>query len=173
MDNVRKSEIINKLNVLLSMDEEGEKLAQILNEMLIDPRKRDVLLVRLNQIKKDLSTLGQEIKLSKTEEGVRSVVLGSKKPLTAQEVTTAVGDEYRSLRHISHASTVLNTLVSKGVLGRFKFGYNYYFTNPREAVSEQLKRRGETPEKCSPADVADETGMPLDVVLNAIEELLS
>ena len=43
----------------------------------------------------------------------------------------------------------------------------------QEAVNEQLKRKGETPGECSPADIADETGMPLAVVLDAIEELLA
>ncbi len=84
-----------------------------------------------------------------------------------------MGDEFQSLKHVSHASVVLNSLVGKGVLGKFKFGYNYHFTSPKEAVNEQLKRRDEIPQDCSPAEIAKETAMPLAVVLDAIEELLA
>ena len=79
----------------------------------------------------------------------------------------------RNLKHVTHASVVLNSLVSKGILGKFKFGYNYYFASPKEAVNEQLKRSGEIPQECSPSEIAEETGMPLAVVLDAIEELLA
>ncbi|MBA7648404.1 hypothetical protein ES703_56190 [subsurface metagenome] len=164
---------IEKLNGLLRIDEAGEELASLLNELLIDARKRNVLLVKLNEIRKEMSTLSLEIKLTRSEEMVRGIVLGGRKPLTAQEVAGRVGEQYRSLKHTTHASVVLNSLVSKGILGKFKLGYNYYFTSPREAVSEQLKRRDETPEECSPAEIAEETAMPLAVVLDAIEELLT
>ncbi len=163
---------IEKLSVLLRMDEAGEELASLLSTLLIDARKRNVLFVKLNEIRKEMSTLSLEVKLTKSEEMVRSTVLGSRKPLTAQEVAARVGDEFRSLKHTTHASVVLNSLASKGILGKFKLGYNYYFSSPREAASEQLKRRGETPQECSPAEIAKETGMPLAVVLDAIEELL-
>lgn len=164
---------IDKLIALLKTDEAGEELASLLSELLIDARKRNVLLVKLNEVRKEMSMLSREVKFTKSEEILRSIVLRARKPLNAQEVTTKVGDEFRSLKHTSHASSVLNDLVSKGILGKFKFGYNYYFTNPKEAVNEQLKRRGETPHECSPAEIAEETGMPLATVLDAIEELLA
>lgn len=164
---------IEKLRALLKTDEAGEEIVRLLNELLVDGRKRNVLLVKLHEIRKEMSKLSLEVKLTRSEEMLRSIVLGAKKPLTAQEVSAQVGNEFRSLKHVSHASTVLNSLVSKGVLGKFKFGYNYYFTSPKEAVTEQLKRRGETPQECSPAEIAEGTGMPLAVVLDAIEELMS
>lgn len=163
---------IEKLRALLKTDEAGEEIARILNELLVDGRKKNVLLVKLNDIRREMSKLSLEVKLSRSEQTLRSIVLGAKKPLTVQEVSAQVGDGFRSLKHVSHASTVLNSLVSKGVLGKFKFGYNYYFTSPKEAINEQLKRRGEIPQECSPAEIADETGIPLAVVLDAIEELL-
>ena len=164
---------IEKLRALLKTDEAGEEIARVLNELLVDSRKKNVLLVKLNDIRREMSKLSLEVKLTKSEQALRSIVLGAKKPLTAQEITTKVEGEFRSLKHTSHASTVLNSLVSKGVLGKFKFGHNYYFTSPKEAVNEQLKRRGETPLECSPAEIAEETGMSLAVVLDAIEELMS
>jgi len=164
---------VDKLKALLGLDEHGEDIANLLNELLIDPKKRNVLVVKLHEMKKEMSKLSLEIKLSKSEEAVRSLVLGGRKPLTVQEVADKIGDEYRSLKHTTHASAMLNSLVSKGILGKFKLGYNFYFTSPKEAVVEQLKRRGETPDECSPAEIAEETGMPLAVVLDAIEEVLS
>lgn len=163
---------IEKLKALLALDEQGEELASIINEFLIDPSKRDVLLIRLQEIRKEMSTLKSDIKLAKSEQAVRSLVLGSKKPLTAQEIASLMSEEYRSLKHTSHASSVANALVEKGILGKFKFGHNAYFTSPLEAVRQSLKRRDEMPDECSPAEIASEIGMPLAVVLDAIGELL-
>lgn len=164
---------IEKLVALLKADASGEELAGLLNELLVDDRKRDVLLVKLDEIRKEMSTLRSDVKLTKSEEIVRSLVLGSKKPLTSQDVASSVGDAFRSLKHVNHASVVLNSLVSKGVVGRFKLGHNYYFTSPKEAVNEQLKRRGETPHESDWAEIARETRMPLATVRDAIEELLA
>jgi hypothetical protein len=164
---------IERLIALLKMDEAGEELASLLSEMLIDGRRRNVLFLKLRELRKEMVVLSQEVRLTKSEDMLKSIVLGSRKPLTVQEVATKVGDEFRSLKHTTHASTILNSLVGKGVIGRFKLGYNYYFTSPKEAVNEQLKRRNETPQECSPAEIAEETGMPLAVVLDAIEELIA
>ena len=164
---------IDKLNALLRTDEAGEELASLLSELLFDTRRKNLLLLTLNEIRTQMSTL-REVSLTPAEEMLRSIVLGARKPPTVQEITAKVGDGFQSLKHVSHAYVVLNSLVGKGVLGKFKFGYNYYFTSqPKEAVNEQLKRRDETPQECSPAEIAKETGMPLAVVLDAIEELLA
>jgi len=164
---------IEKLNALLRMDESGEEIAALLNEFLIDERKSNILLIKLNEMRKETATLASGVKLTKSEQATRSIVLSEKKPLTAQEVAGRAGAEQRSLRYATHASAVLNSLVSKGILGKFKIGYHYYFTNPKEAVTEQLKRRGETPDYCAPDEIAKETGMPLGTVLDAINEILS
>ena len=161
---------IDKLNALLRTDEAGEELASLLSELLFDTRRRNVLLVKLNEIRTQMSTL-REVRLTRAEEMLRSIVLGARKPPTVQEITAKVGDEFQSLKHVSHAYVVLNSLAGKGVLGKFKFRYNYHFTCPKEAVNEIIKRRNESPQECSPAEIAKETGMPLAVVLDAIEEL--
>ncbi len=164
---------IDKLNALLRTDEAGEELASLLSELLFDTRRRNVLLVKLNEIRTQMSTL-REVRLTRAEEVLRSIVLDARKPLTAKEitakVTAKVGDDFRSLKHKSHASVALNSLIGKGVVGKFKLGYNYYYTSPKEAINEQIKRRNESPQDCSPAEIAKETGMPLPVVLDAIEE---
>lgn len=71
-----------------------------------------------------------------------------------------------------HASSVLNSLVSKGSLGKIKIGQSFYFISPEEAVLECLKRRGEEMDLCSPVRIAEEIGMPLAVVLEVIGGLL-
>jgi len=48
----------------------------------------------------------------------------------------------------------------------------HYFTTSEEVVMECLKPRGEEPDRCSPVRIADETGMPLTVVLEVIRGLL-
>ena len=164
---------IEKLKALLIMDEAGDDFALFLNEFLIDTRKRNVLMVKLHELRGEMATRSLEVKLTRSEETVRSMVSGSRKPLTAQEVAGKAGVEFRSLKYTSHASVTLNSLVSKGILGKFKLGPNYHYTNPKEAINEQLKRRGETPQECSPAEIAEETGMPLSAVLDAVEELMS
>ena len=164
---------IDKLNALLRTDEAGEELASLLSELLFDTRRRNVLLIKLNEIQKEMSKLSLEVSLTKAEEMLRSIVLGARKPPTVQEITAKVGDEFQSLKHVSHAYVVLNSLAGKGVLGKFKFRYNYHFTCPKEAVNEIIKRRNESPQECSPAEIAKETGMPLAVVLDAIGELLA
>lgn len=45
-------------------------------------------------------------------------------------------------------------------------------TEAEEEIMQALKKRGETPEACSPNEIAHETGMPLYVVLDIIAELL-
>lgn len=162
---------INKLKALLEVDEEGEKIADMLNKLLIEDRKRNILYYKLVEMQKQFSTLGQEIKLTKSEEAVKDLVLKIKKPLTSQDVADKIGENYKSIKYRTHASSTLNSLVSKGVLGRIKQGYVYYYTNPKEAVIEQLKRRGETPDKCSPEEMAEESGMPINAVFDVLEEL--
>jgi len=164
---------IDKLNALLRTDEAGEELASLLSELLFATRRRNVLLIKLNEIQKEMSKLSLEVSLTRAEEMLISIVLGARKPPTVPEITAKVGDEFQSLKHVSHAYVVLNSLAGKGVLGRFKLRYNYHFTTPKEAVNEEIKRRNETPQACSPAEIAKETAMPLAVVLDAIEELLA
>lgn len=105
-------------------------------------------------------------------------MLATKQSLSAAELSGGIGAECTSLRHQTHASSVLNSLVSKGALGKIKVLGNikitpsYYFTSPEEAVMECLKMRSEEPARCSPVRIADEIGVPLAAVLEVIGELL-
>jgi uncharacterized Rossmann fold enzyme len=77
---------IEKLVALLKTDEEGEEIAAMLNEFLIDDNKKNTLLVRLKEIKAEVVVLGQEITLTEAEEEIRNIVLAEKKPIIAEEV---------------------------------------------------------------------------------------
>jgi len=163
---------IEKLVALLKTDEEGEEIALLLNEFLIDDRKKNALIIRLKEIKAEVAPLGQEITLTEAEEEIRTIVLAEKKPVIAEEVAKKTSGRFKSLRHTTHALRTLESLASKGVLGKFKRDRFFYFTTPKEAVMQALKKRGETPDECSPNEIAKETGMPLYVVLDMIAELL-
>lgn len=162
----------NKLIALLELDEQGEEIADIIANMLVDERKRNIFVTRLQEIKKQLITLDTKLELTDTEDTIRRFIFGLKRPITTQDVADKMGLEYPSLKYRTHTSAILNSLVSKGIIGKFKDGYSFYFTTPREAVMERIKKRGELPEKCSPVEIAKETGLPLEIVFNEIEALL-
>ena len=167
-----RGESIEKLAGLLSADEYGDVIAEILVEILADERKRNIFVAKLQDVRNEAKAIDQKITFTRMEQGVLDFVITTKQPLNASEVSDGLGAEYPSLRHRTHASSVLNSLVSKGSLGKIKIGNSYYFTTPEEAVIEYLKRRGEEPDRCSPVRIAAETGMPLAVVLEVIGGLL-
>ena len=167
-----RSEHIEKLAGLLSADEYGEEIAEALVAIMAEERKRNIFVVRLLEIKEIVPELDKKIKLSKKEAVVKKFILSKKQPLTAREVAEELGAQYPSLKHRTHSSATLNSLVSKGQLGKIKVGYSVYFTEPREAVMECLKRRDEEPERASSTQIAAETGMPINVVLEVIGGLL-
>lgn len=163
---------IEKLVALLKTDGEGEEIAAMLNEFLIDDNKKNALIVRLKEIKAEVATLSQEVTLTEAEEEIRNIVLAEKKPIIAEEVAKKTSGRFKSLKYTTHALRTLDSLASKGILGKFKRDRFYYFTTPKEAVMQALKKRGETPDNCSPSEIARETGMPLYVVLDIMAELL-
>ena len=163
---------IEKLVALLKTDDEGEEIASLLNEFLIDDRKKNALIIRLKETKEEVAPLAQEVTLTEAEEEIRTIVLAEKKPIIAEEVAKKTSGSFKRLRHTTHALRTLDSLTSKGVLGKFKRDRFFYFTTPKEAVMQALKKRGETPAECSPNEIAHETGMPLYVVLDTIAELL-
>ena len=169
---MNRGESIEKLAGLLSADEYGDVIAETLVEILAEERKRNIFVAKLQELANEVKAIDQEITLTPMERSVLDFVLASKQPLNASEVSDGAGLRYPSLRHRTHASRVLNSLVLKGVLGKIKVGQSYYFTTPEEAVMECLKRRDEEPDRCSPVRIAAETGMPLAVVLEVIGGLL-
>ena len=167
-----RGESIEKLAGLLSADEYGDVIAEMLVEILADERKRNIFVAKLQDVRNEAKAIDQKITFTRMEQGVLDFVIATKQPLNASEVSNGLSAAHPSLRHRTHASSVLNSLVSKGSLGKIKIGNSYYFTTPEEAVIECLKRRGEEPDRCSPVRIAAETSMPLAVVLEVIGGLL-
>ncbi len=163
---------IAKLKALLELDEEGEEIAEIIAGMLVDERNRNIFVTRLGEIKNQLRVFDEKVRLTDAEKAVMRFVIDAKRPLTTAKVAENIGKHFPSLKYRTHTSAALNSLVSKGILGKYKDGYSFYFTTPREAVMVKLKKREEEPGKCSPVEIARETGMPLGTVLNVIEEMM-
>lgn len=163
---------IEKLAALLQLDEQGEEIAEVIAIMLVDERKRNIFVTRLGEIRNQLQAIETKEELTEAEDAIMRFVVDAKRPLTTREVAENIGQRFPSLKHRTHTSTALNSLVSKGILGKYKDSYSYYFTTPREAVMVRLKKREEEPERCSPIEIAKETGMPLGTVLNVIEEMM-
>ena len=164
---------VEQLKALLDIDPEGEKVADMINNLIIDDRKRLIFYSKLADIHKQCSVLGQEIKLAKSEEAVRDFVLSENRLLTSQNVADMIDDKYKSLKYKTHASSALNSLVKKGVLGRVKNGFFYYYKTPKEAVIQHLKKMGKTPDVCSPEEISKVSKMPLNTVLDVLEMLQS
>ncbi len=167
-----RGESIEKLAGLLSADEYGDVISEMLVEILADERKRNIFVAKLQDVRNEAKAIDQKITFTRMEQSVLNFMLEAKQPLNAGEVSDGLGAEYPSLCHRTHASSVLNSLVSKRTLGKIKIGNSYYFTTPKEAVMECLKKRGEEPDRCSLVRIAEETGMPLAVVLEVIGGLL-
>jgi hypothetical protein len=163
---------IAKLKALLELDEEGEEIAEIIAGMLVDDRKRNLFVTRLVEIRNQLRGMDVKIELTEAEDAIMRFVGDAKRPLKTTEVSESIGNEFPSLKYRTHTSAALNSLVSKGILGKYKEGYSFYFTTPREAVMVRLKKRGEEPGDCNYTEIAKETGMPLGTVLNVIEEMM-
>ncbi len=149
-----------------SADENGNMVAEMPAKMLADDWKRNIFVVKLQVLVSEPKAIDQEIKLTPIEEGVLEFVIAEKQSLSASEVSKGMCAYYPSLRHRTHASSMLNSL------GKIKMGLSYYFTTPEDVVIESLKRRGEEPDRCSLVMIAGETGMPLAVALEVIEGLL-
>lgn len=168
-----RSENIEKLSSLLSEDENGDEIAEALAKIFVDDTKSNLFVIKLEEMNKFFLEMDKEIKLTPLEKAVKTLIETKKHPFTAIEVSEKLGNEYPSLKHRNHSSATLNSLVSKGQLGKIKKGHVFLFAKPSDAVMESIKRRNETLENNSTNVIARETGMPLNVVLEIIGELQS
>jgi hypothetical protein len=162
----------DRLWELLREKSSGEEMAAILYDLLSDDEREMVLRAKLAEALKEVSSLHLEHQLSPMEAEAARVVLAEATLLTAQTVADRVSANFRTLRHRSAASSVLNELVTKGVLGKVESGRGVYFASPEEAVTQALTIRGELPTECSPDEIAAITGMPLGKVLVVLRRLV-
>ena len=159
----------SRLMALLEIDDQGEQIASLLNQALIDDRKRHVLLARLRELQDDMRVVEQDIVLTQSEREVLAIVQDAMKPTTTAEVQSlAKGRSLREYRQ--HTSAALNALVGKGLLGKVSLaGRQVYFAPARDAVRHALTQLGQTPDEFDPQRIASVTGLRLGVVLEIVE----
>lgn len=103
-------------------------------------------------------------------------------PRTAEEVVDLIQhefpeivDEFQSAKHRPWMSTQLNELVERGLIGRFRDGRTVRYTfKPTEAVRHWAlhnNRFVEDLERGTAREIADDTGMPVRTVREAIDEI--
>jgi len=163
---------IQRLLVLLQVDSEGEDIAEKLNRILVDRRKRLLLMVKLQEVEEMVKALEQEVSLTPSETEVVRIIRDARKPLAAQEITEGASGRLESLRYRQHASATLNSLVDKGVLGKLKGrGRILYFTEALEAVKQTINQLGQSPDDYDPQAVAESTGLSIARVLDLSHEI--
>ncbi len=164
---------LEQLLALLQVDEHGEFIAGKLSQVLVDKRKRSLLLVKIQEIEDALQSLGQEIRLTPSETEAMRIIRDASKPLTASELAeSASGGRLESLKYRQHASASLNSLVEKGVAGKVRGpGRQLYFTEAREAVKQAITQLGQSPDDYDPQAIVEATGLSLARVLSVVQEI--
>ena len=163
---------LEQLLALLQVDEHGEFIAGKLSQVLVDKRKRSLLLVKIQEIEDALQSLGQEIRLTPSETEAFRIIRDASKPLTASELTERASGRLESLKYRQHASASLNSLVEKGVLGKVRGpGRQLYFTEAREAVKQAITQLGQSPDDYDPQAIVEATGLSLARVLEVTQDI--
>jgi len=167
---------INMLSSLLkSMGNEGRDIAKNISGILIDRQVKSLFLLKLNEFKKEMSTLKQPPKLTKTEKKVLEFVQQQKKPVTRDDIIEKFGESVKSLQYETHASIILNSLVKKGFLGKAKIEGIIYFMLPEDAVSQALSAVGKLAYNIKTEEdilkICKSTGMPAMSVISVLNEI--
>ena len=162
----------DRLLELLAKSPSGEEIAAIICDLLADEQKELVLVAKLAEALKEVSSLEAPPELSPVEREAADLVLDAGLLLMAHEVAERAKGDSKSLKHRSAASAILNELATKGVLGKVERGREVCYASPREAVVQALIGRGELPTECSPDEISKATGMPLVTVLTVLRTLV-
>ena len=94
---------LSRLEALLRLDERGEYIAEQLSRLLVDRRKRRLLLIQLHEIDQDRESRQEDTVLTQSEAEVLRIVMDARKPVTTAEVQDrATSDSLRKYRQ--HAS---------------------------------------------------------------------
>ena len=172
---------ISNLTNLLGRAPRGEEVAGILIELL-KGEEQDAGLLVLAKLKEALRerrlTLSAPEPSTQAERIVRELVLASESLLTADDVVRMAPAYPRSLRHRSGASAVLNTLVSRGELGKVNLGRETHFTSAKEAVRQaqiawMREHPDQGPERTDPAAISAMTGLSSAQIIRALREFVA
>ncbi len=160
----------------LELENDGTDIANKINKLLLDdPKSLKLYLSRaLEEIQQS-----QDVELTRREESVLRIVKNTDNPLTASEIPELLDDQFRdikeefkSLQHRSHVSSILNKLVDLGLLGKMKYRNKVYYVEPEEAVREWLKNHGGVKEEnISIKRISENTGLPLQSVKEVLDNM--
>ena len=162
---------LSRLEALLRLDERGEYIVEQLSRLLVDRRKRRLLLIQLHEIDQDRESRQEDTVLTQSEAEVLRIVMDARKPTTTAEVQDrATSDSLRKYRQ--HASATLNNLTAKGLLGKVRGpGRQMYFAPPREAIILALTQLSQTPDHCDLEKISEITELPYAVTLETVEDM--
>ena len=160
---------VEDLCEILKSRENGEKLALILLEFLSDDKLSNVLTATLVSLKREIDSYGC-VRLTQAERSAYELV--ERLGVVTFDDLKVLADRFASFKYRSHASSIMNSLVAKGLVGRIRVGREVAYATPKEAVMWALKVLGKLPQECNPKDVADLTGLPIVKVVEVLEELV-
>jgi hypothetical protein len=164
---------------VLHKSPKGEELAKALIELLADADDEDwiLVLVKLGEATRERRfTLSSPVRPTEAESVVKSIVLNSDSILTAEDIVQLAPEYPRSLKHRSGASSVLNSLVSKGELGKLTIGRETYFASLEEAIRQSQvawmrEHPYQSPEHINPSAIASMTGLSTAQVIRVLSEM--
>ena len=159
---------IDELCQKLREMEEGETIALLILDYLIDERRKLTLLSILASFREEKQ---EQPKLTKMEKAVYELVqeLGA---VTIDDVVKYLGDKIDSLKYRTHANDTLNSLVRKGLIGKITYGKNVLFLTPEEAVIQAMKDLEMLPTKCDIKKIAEYTNLNIHKVVEIIEKFI-
>lgn len=157
----------------------GQELAKVLLDLLADADDEDwiLVLVKLGEATRERRfTLSSPAAHTQAERVVRSIVLNSDSLITAEDIAQLAPEYPRSLKHRSGASSVLNSLVSKGELGKLTIGRETYFASVQEAIRQShvawmREHPDQSPEHTNPSAIASMTGLSTAQVIRVLSEM--
>ncbi len=149
--------------------ENGEKIALLLLDFLCDEEKTMILVSVLASLKDEM-TRYRNVILTPAEREAYELV--KRRGVVTFRDLNELADRFASFKYKSHTSSIMNSLINKGLVGRIKLGREVAYATPKEAVMWALKVLGKMPSECNPKDVSDLTGLPVVKVLEVISELV-
>ena len=159
---------IDELCQKLREIEEGETIALLILDYLVDDRKKITLMSILASFREEKH---EQPKLTKMEKAVYELVqeLGA---VTIDDVIEHLGDKIDSLKYRTHANDTLNNLVRKGLIGKITYGKKVLFLTPEEAVIQAMKDLDMLPTRCNIKKIAEYTNLSIHKVVKIIEEMI-
>ena len=169
------TDTFKKLSDHLRSDPEGERIAELLSELLSGRATRNGLYARLVELKSELEATPRTRPVG-TQRALLDMIEESGPLTTNQVMERAQEYGYRSLRFKQHASSMLNRAVDSGQLGKIRRRpTGLFFGHPEDAIKEALKQIRKVPAECDVTDLtelAKITGLRIETVDEMLVKLI-